>query len=267
MAPEAVENDDLMLEALRLRQPVSLGLVRRLLDKLRAIGVIPHPLEERRTVARLDCDVQVVLLLPGDRALGGKVTDISLFGLSAEVPEHLEEGSRLRLLLAHDERMEEVGCRVAGCRAHGEAWTCRLVYHQDAESLSRSWVCTLLREMGYDLNHLHQRRAFIRVRTDLPVRIESPEGALTGRVVDLGVGGALVHCDRELATPAEVHVRFEPPGEEAFSLEAHPLPQREAGLQCLQFSRPSHSQYERLGHYIRAVIEGMKDMPDELPPE
>lgn len=257
MACQEAENHDLILEALRLRRPVSLNIVRWLLARLSAIGAIPHPLEERRTVARLDCDFQVVLLLQGDRALGGRVTDISLFGLNVEVAEELARGSRMRLMLAHDESMEEVGCRVAGCSPHGVAWSCRLVYDQDAESLSRSWVCALLREMGYDLNHLHQRRAFIRVKTDLPVRIECSEGILVGRVVDLGVGGALVHCEKGLLDQGEVRVHFDPPGEEPFSLEALPLPRREEALQCLQFSRPSHSQYERLGHYVRAVIESL----------
>ncbi len=192
MATEAAEFDNPMLEALRRRQPVSVGFVRGLLDKLRSIGAMPHPLEERRTVARLDCEVQVVLLLKGDRALGARVHDISLFGMGLDLAEELPRGTPVRLLLAHDDSMEEVGCRVAGCTPHGGVWNCRLVYHQDPESLSRSWVCTLLRELGYDLDHLHQRRAFIRVKTDLPVSIEGPEGVVVGRVVDLGVGGALV---------------------------------------------------------------------------
>lgn len=260
MASETVESDSLMLEALRRRQPVSLGLVRGFLDKLRAIGAMPHPVEERRTVARLDCDVQVVMLLPDDRALGARVTDISLFGLGLEAPEEVPKGTAVRLLLAHDEGMEEVHCRVAGPGPHGVG--CRLVYHQDAESLSRSWVCNLLRELGYSLDHLHQRRAFIRVKTDLPVRIEGPLGELAGRVVDLGVGGALLACQRPLPSEGEVKLRFEPPGQPAFTLPAQPLPPREQGLQCLQFPHLDNDQYQRLGHCVRNVIESLGHAPE-----
>lgn len=248
-----------MLEALKRRQPVALRMVKGLLDKLRSITSMPHPLEERRTVARLECDFQVVVLLPGDRALGAHVTDISLFGMSLELHEELAPGTRVRLLLAHDDSLEEVACKVRGCRPGPKGFECGLVYHQDAERLSRSWVCTLLRELGYDIGHLQQRRAFIRVKTDLPAQIEAGDGMFEGRVIDLGVGGALLKCEQELPDHEEVRLLLDATAGDPLALEAHPLHHRDEGLHSLQFPRPDRRQYERLGGYILNALKKLED--------
>ncbi len=243
-----------MLQALKEHRPGGLGLVRQLWQTLRSIRSEPHPVEERRTVPRLVCEIPVVML-EGKGARGGQITDVGLFGLSLEEPENLPAGTKIRLLLAHDESLEEVACKVRWCRKIKNGFLCGLKYHQDPISLSRSWVCTLLRELGYDLDHLQQRRHYIRVKTRIPAKM----GGMDGQVRDLGVGGALVSADQPLDTDSEVVLSLGPHDElPAMNLLAELRNRRRdddgAWLHSLHFLDPNEEQTERLGQYVLSFL-------------
>lgn len=256
MEPEQ-DFEQAMLEALKEHRPGGLGLVRQLWESLKSIRSVPHPVEERRTVPRLVCEIQVVML-HGKGARGGRITDMGLFGISLEEPENLAPGSKIRLLLAHDESLEEVTCKVRWCRTAENGFLCGLTYHQDPASLSRSWVCTLLRELGYDLDHLQQRRHYIRVKAAVPAQLDGQSGS----VRDLGVGGALVRCSNSLPENSGCRLTLGPHGDlPQLVLEAVVRNSREdkdgGHLHSLHFPDPDEEQTEQLGRYVLNFLGGL----------
>lgn len=239
-----------MLSALRAHKPRGFGLIKRLWNSIQSLRSVPHPVEERRTVPRLVCELPIVMLLDGG-ARGGTLEDVGLFGLSVRVREPLEKGYLVRMLLAQDESLEEVICKVRWCHPMEKECLLGLRYHQAPEALSQSWVCSLLHELGYDFE---QRRQFIRAKSDIPSKLSGASGHL----LDIGVGGALFQSaiKTDSSGPKDLNLG---PYHDLPALHIRVLVKnlRQADgvwLHSLEFLEPDDQQTDILGRYVLDLI-------------
>lgn len=226
--------------------------------------------EERRQRLRLRCYYPVVIRAEGAE-FRSVVTDLGPAGLRVKFVQPLKEGAKVTITFegSHPEYdRSTVHCQAVWCRTRkfsGDR-VAGFAYDEPPEELNRSWVRFVLDTLGFrDGGAEPQRRRWIRAEWALPGLLEAEEFSGQVRVVNLGVGGALLQSDEELTDgqPAVVSIG---PWEElpVLRLEGQLVGNREdpllsVQLHRLEFTSLPPGKLELLGVYILKVLRETGD--------
>ncbi len=252
-----------MLAALKRADLPAPGLLSKLASGLKSI-VEPLQKEdafkERRRAPRVDCDYQVTVLPNSADALPARLHSISLFGLGLIC---LEELSGVVDITAPEslESEERIRCKVEVCRPVAGGFHCGLVYHEPPEKLSTSWIAHLLRELGYSLHHLVQRRKLRRIATRIPADLQTYDGekSVPAVALDIGVQGALIESEVDWPPGTEVALLLGPhENHEAIYLEGMTVdlrPSEDKFLHSIRFYALETNRLNRLGSLIIDLVK------------
>lgn len=223
-------------------------------------------LEERRRMIRVRCYCHVEVQQAGE-TVKGVVTDLGVDGLRLKCPIKLEEGARVSIQYPGAPPGTSAGgvqCAVIWSQPHPRyvESVSGLRYEDSKENLSQSWVRLVLQELGFDESRVYQRRKFIRANASIPARLEAPNRSqLPARVVNLGVGGALLEVNEEFPRDTQVTLdmslwRILPtlslPGS---ILDSRRDPESGLVLSGMRFSELNPQQIELLGKYVVYLLQ------------
>jgi hypothetical protein len=222
---------------------------------------LPENLGERRRALRIKTYCHVEISIEG-QTYKGVVTDMGLEGLriksqTAPMVVGLEFNVRcLQPMGVND--LGNVRCQSLWVQRVGRELVSGMKYADTRENMKRSWVRHLLQELGFDDSRTFQRRKYMRIDSSIPARIFQGEESLLPdpRVVNLGIGGALVESRHE--TPAEQDVELEISlwrilptlALPARIIDVRQEPGNQIYLHSLQFGDLTAEQTRLLGNYI-----------------
>jgi len=174
------------------------GMLREILAGLKTLtlGHGKTATGERRRLVRLKCRYPVTCELEKS-AFRAVVVDMGVQGLRLEIPERLKRGQVVHVTYPSTQAhfaVDSVRCVVNWTRRNPQGQLEAGLRYDDLESnLEKSWVKVILRELGFDAASIFQRRKARRVVAMLQVQLRRPgRTGLTARVLNLGVGGALL---------------------------------------------------------------------------
>lgn len=214
-------------------------------------------LEERRRMIRVRCYCHVEVQLSDER-VKGVVTDLGVDGLRLKCPVKLSEGAEVDIRYPG---ADGVKCQVIWSQPHPR-YVESVSGLRYQTSLENSWVKLMLQELGFDDSKVYTRRKFIRANASIPARLEAPnKSQLQARVVNLGVGGALIEMDEEFPRDTVVNLdmslwRILP----ALSLPAVVVGARRepdnGNVLCgVRFDELNPNQVELLGKYVVYLLQ------------
>jgi PilZ domain len=167
--------------------------------------------DERRENVRVRCRYAAYCV---DRKTSTEVTvtDICARGFRISGPKKYKLGELVYLVyrgvvgerlsrIPHDKLVtvpDGVRCRVIWCRRLPEGVEVGLDIYDSDDLLSRSWVPKILDKLGLKRNGIVQKRKQIRAPARLDAEVRLGENAVTGNVLNLGVGGALFQTKKHL---------------------------------------------------------------------
>lgn len=223
-------------------------------------------LEERRRMIRVRCYCHVEVQ-DGQEKVKGVVTDLGVDGLRLKCPIKLSEGANVNITYPGKGGVQ---CQVIWSTPHPRyvESVSGLKYEDTSENLRQSWVRQMLQELGFDESKVYTRRKFIRANASIPARLEAPDKSqLNARVVNLGVGGALVELEEEFPHQTILQLdmslwRILP----TLQLPAMVLNSRrdENGkvLSGLRFGELNPQQVELLGKYVVYLLQNTEGSDD-----
>ncbi len=158
---------------------------------------------ERRGVIRVQCRYPVTCFVER-AAFHATVVDMGVRGMRLQLAQRLRPKQIVQVQYsgAQSRRysVDTVRCEVSWVRrtARGKLEV-GLRYDDLEPNLERSWVKAILRELGFRAGSIFQRRKARRVVAMLHVKLNmAGHPPMTGRVLDLGVGGALLQVNEHL---------------------------------------------------------------------
>lgn len=182
------------------------------LKKLRS-GKTEWGFNERRELVRVSCDYPVECKF-GPTTRPGRVLDISLGGMKVECEARPAIGQDVRVSFGEpDSDYEPVECEVGWLNAgEGKSNIMGLCFSRGDEGLGDSWVATLFKELGFNIDDLFQKRQFVRVDCDLKVKVKCGSESLEGRIANLGARGAFLEVSKSLEEGKEMTLCLGPLG-------------------------------------------------------
>lgn len=220
-----------------------------------------YSLAERRRRVRVRCYVRVRLdrAGTGDKAI---VTDIGMEGVRLKTALPLETNDQVVIIYPEEHPGGELGkvaCRVVWVQQVRDQIVAGLTYSDTRDNMRRSWVKFVLEELGFDESRTFQKRKFIRAEGTIPARLHDTE-VTKGRVLNLGLGGALLESPQPMEVGHEVDLeiclwRILP----ALSLRCQVLQTRQEHpggpyLHSLLFMGLDADQVKLLGNYVIYLI-------------
>ncbi|MEW6284458.1 MAG: PilZ domain-containing protein, partial [Candidatus Eremiobacterota bacterium] len=188
-----------MMDALRLvderEDPVWLqGVV----GSLKSFGVETEKLPERRRSIRVHTQLACTCEWNG-KSYEAQVVNLGLGGLHVYVDAEPPRGDRLVLFERDDPARSRIGCLVHWTRkmANSDRRLVGVTFDETPEVLARSQFARLLTELGFRESVLYQRRRRKRVEARMAVELDDLADGSLGTVLNMGVGGVLVECERE----------------------------------------------------------------------
>ncbi len=234
------------------------------------VEVLASKLSERRRQVRVRCYCRVKVTTSEGDTFRATVTDIGIDGMRLRSPIGIKPRSKLVIEYAHGEAEKAGGdicCEVVWVNKVANAFVAGVVYRDTAENRRRSWVMSLLQELGFDESKTFQRRRHIRAEGMIPARLFYEGDRIDGMVVNLGLGGALMEGEADLTEGTSVELsmclwRILP----ALNLKGTLLNCRsesisERFLYSIKFSELSASQLKLLGNYVIYLINQTSPLP------
>ncbi|MBM3460562.1 MAG: PilZ domain-containing protein [Armatimonadetes bacterium] len=228
-----------------------------------------HPPDQRRHLTRLRCLYRVSIRAV-QQDLRATVVDMGLQGMKVEVPQRLPAGAlvSVRYLGSGTGRafaLDAVTCRVMWCRKKRFLKTIEvgLAYQDTDANMEKSWVKYILRQIGFDIQSILDRRKAVRVHALLRADVTAAEGhgpPAEATVMNLGAGGALVETGQRVPLGRQVLLETGP------YLSHDVLGCRGEVMQCVQsaetgrwmlgirFSGMGEKQVHLLGEYLRTLL-------------
>lgn len=180
-------------------------------SKLRSFLLGQEVIEaERRRAVRIPCRVPARI---EGAATPVNVVNLSVLGLRLESAERLRKNTVIV--------MEGVGypghpitARVVWCTGRGGQWVSGLMFIGSNEEKSLSWVRTALDKLGAAQGRVKERRAHVRVPTEVVAYLANRSGdrLCEGHMRNLGLGGALFLSEVEIAPNTPVMLQCDPIG-------------------------------------------------------
>ena len=171
------------------------------------------PTDERRDTIRLGCRIPVLLKVK-TAMIEAKVVNASLTGLCLELEKPIKP--KVKLSLHRDEHGDPIEARVVWCRGmKGSAkYQAGLTYLSDKEALKSSWIKPALKQLGFTVGRIGEKRKLLRVPGRYRCLLKSMEGETytTGELTNLSIGGCLVESDVEMPLKLKIRVKTDPVG-------------------------------------------------------
>lgn len=170
---------------------------------------------DRRELIRLRCHYDVEFAVKGKKHKG-QVVDMSLKGMKlrgfvpAKVGDIVEVSNPREIL---DSSVNTIKCKVLWCRKRERDFVVFLgvAYAESDQVMSRSWIKSILRELGFDSQKIFQKRKFVRAECFIPANLVYGHGkSVEGQVYNLGVGGTLIECRKPFDVGTMVEARIGP---------------------------------------------------------
>lgn len=173
----------------------------KVIDSL--LGRSGDEMPERRHVIRLRSRYKVTCVT-GKRNLLAVVVDMSLGGMSIELPSSIPVGKELLVTMTQSKNqnfdVDTIKCDVKWCRKSRflNHYTAGVKYADTDENMRGSWVKFVLgKELGFSETFYRQRRGKMRVQTDLPLKVRNnnEEYLTQGTTISLSLGGAMLKTE------------------------------------------------------------------------
>jgi hypothetical protein len=190
-------------------------MLKQFMDKAKQLLDPTGAVEERREVIRLQCRIKVQFVVDDAASEPVIVTNISLKGLRAETPRKFKKGDRL-LVAMPNSRQGPVSCQVMWTRTLSSSGSLDvgLKFDDTQENMARSWLKDTLRQLGFEAGNIRERRNFIRFPSPSQIRsaLANRAGDLLGdgRLINIGVGGALAAISVDVPVGTQVRVQLDP---------------------------------------------------------
>lgn len=221
--------------------------------------------DEKRRLIRLKCRYKVTLTTE-KRGFTGTVTDMGVQGMRLQVTEKVKPGSHLHVTFpAHSDsfKVDTVRCLVAWCRkSRSGALEAGVRYDDEKNNLEKSWVKFILRELGFDEKSIFQRRKTLRAVAMLPATVSRVgQSPLSGRILNLGVGGALLQSDDRLQSGQDLTLDIGPAeGLPLLSVPGHIVSDRyetesRTWFHGVRFRSMDDSRLQQLTRYIVSLLK------------
>jgi len=141
------------------------------------------------------------------------VVNASLTGLGVELESKLRK--RQSVVIHRDELGGPVDGTVLWCRAlkGSNRFQVGIAYKEDKEMLRNSWIKPALKELGFTVGRINEKRALTRVpghhrRSFL--KSMAGDTYSTGEVLNLSIGGALVDSEVEIPKGHQLKLKVDP---------------------------------------------------------
>ncbi len=171
------------------------------------------PTDERRDTIRLGCRIPVLAKVKTSM-VDTKVINASLTGLCLELEKPIKP--KTKLTLHKDELGEPVEAKVVWCRGlRGSAkYQAGVTYLSDSESLKNSWIKPALKQLGFTVGRIGEKRKLLRVPGRYRCFLKSMAGDTyaKGELTNLSVGGCLVESEVELPLKLKIRIKTDPVG-------------------------------------------------------
>lgn len=254
----------LMLNGFKWIEPPQRSKLGTLLEGLRffSVGRERYDGSERRKSVRIQCHYQV-FCSQGLKRFEAIVQDVGLTGLQLTTATRLKRLQTLDVVPTNGGNA--VPCTIRWCKRENQAYVAGAYFELRPSELVHSWVSQLLTAVGFNEEAVYQRRTAIRASADLEVTLRGEgEEMLAGRLLDLGVGGALVQVSQEVQMGTRYALVVGP----LKNLEAMRLDGEVVRVDCpepgdrfnlgLRFLATTSAQVRQLGNY---VVELLADRP------
>ena len=170
-------------------------------------------LAERRERLRVRTYIRLDMQVRGEKS-SAIVTDLSLSGMRIKTGFELEQGDTVEVAFPDAENKLRTGalkCDVVWVTALGPSgrttYEAGLSFEAKAIDKNDSWVKYVLEQLGFDQTKTFQKRKYLRASGQVPARVftSDPEQSMTGEVLNLGVGGALLASESSLEQDDLIH--------------------------------------------------------------
>lgn len=171
------------------------------------------PTDERRDTIRLGCRIPVLLKMKS-KMMEVKVINASLTGLCIELESSVKP--KTKITLHRDEFGDAISAKVLWCRGQrGSAkYQAGVLYLSDSEELKNSWIKPALKQLGFTVGRIGEKRKLLRVPGRYRCFLKSMAGETyaNGELTNLSIGGALVESDVELPLKLKIRIKTDPVG-------------------------------------------------------
>lgn len=215
---------------------------------------------ERRNLVRLECQYEIDGRTAAGKKFKGQIVDMGLKGMKLRTFEQVKAGDLLSITYPVpilEVPLDTLSCRVLWSKTRHRDYVlfAGLEYAEDEATMARSWVKYLLKQLGFSKERIYQRRKYVRADCFVPALMVHGAGqTISGRLYNLGVGGALIEANEPVPDGTEVELRIGPYEElPRFSIRARLVsrrPEARRFLHGLEFGDLSTSQLVCLGDYL-----------------
>ena len=171
------------------------------------------PTDERRDTIRLGCRIPVLLKMKSTM-VEVKVINASLTGLCIELENPLKP--KTKISLHRDEFGDAIEAKILWCRAQrgSSKYHAGVTYLSDSEQLKSSWIKPALKQLGFTVGRIGEKRKLLRVPGRYRCFLKSMAGETyaNGELTNLSIGGALVESDVELPLKLKIRIKTDPVG-------------------------------------------------------
>ena len=171
------------------------------------------PTDERRDTIRLGCRIPVLSKVKTSM-VEVLVVNASLTGLCIEMEKPMKPKTKLNL--HRDEFGDPVVAKVVWCRGvRGAAkYQAGLIYLSDKEALKDSWIKPALKQLGFTVGRIGEKRKLLRVPGRYRCFLKSMAGETyaKGELTNLSIGGCLVESEVELPLKLKIRIKTDPVG-------------------------------------------------------
>ena len=170
------------------------------------------PTDERRDTIRLNCSISATMKSK-KMTHEVRVVNASLTGLCVELESKVRR--KTVVTVSRDQYGGPVTGSVIWCRAlkGSNRYQLGIGYADDKEMLKKSWLKPALRDLGFTVGRISEKRQLTRVPGNhLRCFLKSPNGETysAGELVNLSVGGALAQSDVEIPLDHELLLKVDP---------------------------------------------------------
>lgn len=125
----------------------------------------------------------------------------------------------------------------------------------DRSLIAKSWFKVMMKTVGFRGHNLREQRKFCRVNCEMPAALVLTSQELPSTVVNLGLGGLRIECQKPIQVGAQIAVRMEHPSLSQWKVEAmvrrleHPSPDSPF-VHALLFRGLTEEQNEAIQDYM-----------------
>lgn len=169
------------------------------------------PTDERREIVRVNCKLPASCEI-GSEKISVTVVDMGLRGLRIESPKRLGKGRKVTV--SRPNHGGPVECKVvwSSARRFAEVYQAGLQFTDTVDNMRKSWIKGTLQQLGFSPGRIKEKRKHIRLPAEQRAAIQNSSGDILtdGVVINLGIGGALIALDIEVAKTVPVVLVVDP---------------------------------------------------------